>query len=154
MKSLKDDEDKMADVIGFRVKYQEAGGNILANSFSTDLASGKHCGRAECPPYEKPEGRVNCKARNIIYESKCLVCNPASSQEEDSDHPSVAVGIPREGICIGESSHSLHERALEHVKDAQVFSVKSHITKHWMNSHPSQYGFFQCPPGSDKSEKH
>ena len=52
-------------------------------------------------------------------------------------NPSVAVGIPREGIYIGELSRSLHEHALEHVKDAQAFSVKSQITKHWMNSHPS-----------------
>ena len=71
LKSLKEDEDKMAELTGFRVKYQEDGGSILANSFSKDLSSGQHCGREECPPCEKPEGRVNCKARNIIYESKC-----------------------------------------------------------------------------------
>jgi hypothetical protein len=53
---------------------------------------------------------------------------------EDADPP---VETPREGIYIGETSRSLHERALEHVKDAEAFSAKSHITKHWMNSHPS-----------------
>jgi hypothetical protein len=73
----------------------------------------------------KQDGRVNFKARNIVYESKCLVCNPQTSQQED------------EGIYIGESSRYLHERALEHVRDAQAFSAKSHITKYWMNSHPS-----------------
>jgi hypothetical protein len=38
---------------------------------------------------------------------------------------------------MGESSRSLHERALKHVRDAQSFSTKSHIVKHWMTSHPS-----------------
>ena len=45
--SLKEDEDKMAEITGFRVKYQEAGGDILTNFFSKNLASGKHCGRPE-----------------------------------------------------------------------------------------------------------
>ena len=31
----------------------------------------------------------------------------------------------------------LHERALEHIRDAKAFSHKSHIVKHWMTSHPS-----------------
>ena len=129
----------MAELTGFRVKYQEAGGDILTNFFDKNLASGKHCGRTGCPPCEMKDGKVNCKARNIVYESKCLVCNPQTSQQED-DHdnqPSGTDDYPREGIYIGESSRSLHERALEHVRDAQAFSAKSHITKHWMNSHPS-----------------
>ena len=42
---------------------------------------------------------------------------------------------PREGIYIREISRSLHERAVEHVRDAENFSPKSHIVKHWMNSH-------------------
>ena len=61
LNSLKEAEDKMAEITGFRVKFQEAGANILANSFSKDLGRGKHCGRAECPPCEKPEGRVTAK---------------------------------------------------------------------------------------------
>ena len=84
LRSLRDDEDRMAEMTGFRIKYQEAGGNILANAFNKNLGIGQSCGRDGCPPCKKPEGRENCKARNIIYESKCLVCNPASSHEEYS----------------------------------------------------------------------
>ena len=103
LNSLKEDEDKMAEVTGFRVKYQEAGGAILTNAFNKNLGMGLDCGRAACPPCRKPEGRVNCKARNIVYESKCLVCNPATSLEEDSDadvQPSGCSTKPREGIYI------------------------------------------------------
>ena len=39
-------------------------------------------------------------------------------------------------MYIGESSRSLHERALEHVRDAEAFCPKSHIVKHWMSAHP------------------
>ena len=137
LKSLKEDEDMMAEVTGFRVKYQEAGGSILVNAFNKNLGSGQSCGRAECPPCRKPEGRENCKARNIVYESKCLVCNPATSHEDEVDvQPSGGSQKPREGIYVGETSRSLHERALEHERDAKAFSTKSHIVKHWMNFHP------------------
>ena len=30
-----------------------------------------------------------------------------------------------------------NERAVEHVRDAKSFSVKSHIVKHWMTTHAS-----------------
>ena len=119
LRSLRDDKDKMAEMTDFCIKYQEAGGNILANSFNKNLGTGQSCGRTECPPCRKPEGRENCKARNIIYESKCLVCNPASSHEEysqDDNQPSNRVQTPREGNYIGEASRSLHECAREHVK--------------------------------------
>ena len=43
----------------------------------------------------------------------------------------------RVGIYIRESSRSLSERATEHFNDAEFFSKKSHIIKHWINSHPN-----------------
>ena len=137
IRSLKEDEDMMAGMTGFRVKYQEAGGSILANAFNKNLGSDRSCGREECPPCRKPEGRGKCKARNIVYESKCVICNPATSHEEvDRLLPSGSPQVPREGIYLGETSRSLHERALEHERDARTFSAKSHIVKHWMNTHP------------------
>ena len=135
--SMREDEDKMADMTGFRVKYQEAGGSVLTNIFNKDLARGQHCGRTSCPPCDQSEKRENCRSKNIVYESKCKICNPTPSREEDDDHPSGRDNsTPREGIYIGESSRSLHERAVEHVRDAENFSPKSYIMKHWMSKHP------------------
>ena len=136
IKSLKEDEQsRMAEMTGFKIKFQEAGGSVLANSFDKDLGKGKHCGRAPCPPCDSSDKRVNCRSRNIVYESKCRECNPVSSQKEDPGTQSRKDSSPREGIYIGETSHSLHERAVEHVRDAESFSAKSHIVKHWMNAH-------------------
>ena len=139
IKSLRDEEDRMAELSGFRIKYQEAGGSVLANAFNKNLGKGQHCGRVSCPPCKNSEKRVNCKSKNIVYESKCKICNPASSLEE-TDHgvaqPSGSKSQPRNGIYIGETSRTLHERALEHVRDADAFCPKSHIVKHWMSAHP------------------
>ena len=52
-------------------------------------------------------------------------------------HGQCSAAVRRDGVYVGESSRSLHERAVEHVRDARTFSAKSHIVKHWMTSHPS-----------------
>ena len=66
VRSLKEDEDRMAEITGFKVKFQEAGGSILANAFNTNLGSGQPCGRAGCPQYDDSGGKVDCKARRGI----------------------------------------------------------------------------------------
>ena len=95
----------------------------LVNCFDKDLEKGQHCGRSPCPP-------ENCRSRILVYESKCRVCKPVSSQAEEADNQSSKNSTPREGIYIGETSRSLHERSIEHVSDAESFSAKSHIVKH------------------------
>ena len=115
MGKLREDEDRMAGVTGFRIKLQEAGGSKLIDSFDKDLGKGQHFGRKTCHYTNK---RQNCRSRNLVYESSCMLCNPVSSRQEDQ------VG-PREGIYIGETSRSLHECAVEHMKDAEAYSAKS-----------------------------
>ena len=39
---LREEEDKMAALTGFRIKFQEAGGSKLVDSFEKDLGKGKH----------------------------------------------------------------------------------------------------------------
>ena len=83
-RKLREREDKLSEITGFRMRFQEAGGSQLKNSFSTDLGNGNHCGRTPCPPCDiNGEKRGNCRARNLIYEGKCLVCNPESSRGKD-----------------------------------------------------------------------
>jgi hypothetical protein len=49
-RKLKEREDELSNVTGFRIRFQEAGGRQLKNLFNTDLGSGLHCGRTPCPP--------------------------------------------------------------------------------------------------------
>ena len=105
---MKENEEKMASMTKFKVKYQEAGGMKLAMLFNTNLEKGEHCQRQECQSCNsRSEDRPNCKTQSILYESKCRECNPVPSHEE------IVNKAPRRGIFVGEMSRSLFERSLE-----------------------------------------
>ena len=105
------------------MKYQESAGTKLANLFSTDLAKRRHCGRHPCPPCDIISGktRPNCRNKNILYESLCSTCNPTESvtshEENGKGDPNNKADIRRDGVYLGETSRSLHERILDHLKD-------------------------------------
>ena len=65
---VKEREDEMANITGFRIKYQEAGSTQSARMFSTDLARDLPCGRSECWPCNSTqEGKIkNCRARSVL----------------------------------------------------------------------------------------
>ena len=76
VRKLREGEEILAELTGFRIKYQEAGGTQLKSMFSTDLGRGAHCGRGNCHPCSmEGESRQNCRVKNIVYESTCLICN-------------------------------------------------------------------------------
>ena len=129
VRKLREREEVMKELTGFGIKFHEAGGSQLRNSFSLELKKGKHCGR-ECPPCTTNGDKgENCRKRNILYKTTCRLCNPETKRMEKEE-------AGREGVYIWESSRSLHERSLEHAKDARSFSKKFHIVKHWLSFHP------------------
>ena len=155
VRKLREREEILAELTGFRIKYQEAGGTQLKSMFSTYLGRGAHCGRGNCHPCSmEGESRQNCRVKNIVYESTCLICNEpkkaTSLQEglhEEQGNKEVSRQLAvcsnsrqnqesRLGIYIGESSRSLFERSKEHIKDAINFKADSHIIKHWILTHP------------------
>jgi hypothetical protein len=122
----------MSKMTRFKVRYQEAGGIQLARLFSTDLGKGRPCGREECQPcgrHGSDEVIPNCKQASIVYESSCLICN----QEDGKNKKDGNEG--RNGIYLGETSRTLHERTKEQFKDATDFSEGSHMVKHWLTTH-------------------
>ena len=130
---LKESEMEMARITKFRMKIQESGGIQLARLFSTDLARGKHCGREDCQPCGmSEESKTNCKQQNVLYESRCGLCNKEEDVKRSSQKEEEA---PRRGIYLGETSRTLYERSKEHVADAVSFKEGSHIIKHWISSH-------------------
>ena len=131
-RKLRDREVELAKLTGFSIKFQEAGGTQMIRMFNTNLGGGLHCGRKPCPPCDSSEEgrRGDCRAQNLVYESVCTLCNPSIRQED--------MKAGREGVYIGETSRTMHERSKEHQKDASDFSPKSHQVKHWMNSHPEE----------------
>ena len=89
----------MGELTGFRMKYQEAGGSKLMKGIDKDLGEGQHCGRSPCHPCDSTDKRQNCRIRNLVFESRCRICNPVSSQQEgDNDQPGSTASIPRDVI--------------------------------------------------------
>ena len=83
MRRLREREETLANITGFGIKFQEAGGTQLLNMFDTNLGKGLHCARTPCPPCDThSEGRDDCRARNVVYESVCLTCNPTSNKKD------------------------------------------------------------------------
>ena len=122
-KMLQEVEDRMARATGYRIRMVELSGSKLCHLLpNTNPWSGNDCGRVNCVLCSQGgEKRIECKRRNILYESECVMCNPEESKEKEVD-----LG-KRHGVYVGESARSLHERSLEHVGDYKGRKEYSHI---------------------------
>ena len=69
---------------------------------------------------------MNCKVRNVLYESACVVCN-GDKFEKKSKWESFKEMI---GVYVGETSRSIFERAGEHWQDVKAGKVESNMLKH------------------------
>ena len=139
VKKMKMNEDRLAEMTGFKVNYVEAAGTKLGRVFSLDLSKNQPCGRnmEKCRSCNSPGETVeNCRARCVTYESRCILCNPEKQRVSNPLEEKVQPEQPRDGIYIGESSRSIAERTNEHFNDAESFAKKSHVIKHWIKSHP------------------
>ena len=64
---------------------------------------------------------LNCKRRNLMYESTCKQCVDVRGE------PTVRY--------VGETARSISERWGDHQRDAKDRVSDSHIWKHWVNEH-------------------
>ena len=72
--------------------------------------------------------------RNIIYESECSKCNqPGERKENDKNGLEERRGIA--SLYVGESARSVHERALEHWRDAESGKEETHMVEHQAEAH-------------------
>ena len=132
-KKLQEVEDRLARASGYRIRMVELSGTQLQRLLpNTNPWSGHECGRVNCYTFDQG-GEVldDCKRRNILYESRCVVCNP----EEDAKPEKVGELSKKEGVYVGESARSIFERANEHRGDVQGRKDDSHVVKHWLSSH-------------------
>jgi hypothetical protein len=70
-RKLREREEILSSITGYRVRFQESGGNQLANMFSTDMAKGEHCGREACLTCKEtehhPRGRSEEQGRHLLW---------------------------------------------------------------------------------------
>ena len=148
-KRLKEIEDRMTDITGFRVKISEMGGTQLSQLLpNTNPWAGSKCSRETCHTCNQGDERLqDCFRRNILYESTCTVCEKREREKSgggQGQHEKGNEGVGGQGklagsaVYVGESSRSIFERSQEHIRDAKKKTEDSHIWKHWSEEHPGQ----------------
>jgi hypothetical protein len=132
-KRLREVEKRTCEMVGFKTKIVERVGTKLQHLLPN--TKGAACGRVNCIPCgQEGETKQDCRIRNIIYESKCLICNPEEVKgKKDGKELKDVRAFP--SIYVGESGRSLYERAAEHWGDYVSKLSDSHILKHWELHH-------------------
>jgi hypothetical protein len=137
-KRLQQVEDRLADVTGYRIRISETSGTQLCRLLpSTNPWGQRDCERQDCYTCgQGGEDAIDCKVRNVLYESACVVCN-GDKFEKKSKWDSFKEMV---GVYVGETSRSIFERAGEHWQDVKAGKVESHMLKHWEADHPEDKG--------------
>ena len=63
----------------------------------------------------------------------CVECNPHEEKLKKMDKYENFGKV--QGVYVGESARSIHERSGEHLREAQGKKEDSHMFKHWMTAH-------------------
>ena len=138
-KSLQMAEDKVAEMVGYRIRMVESSGTQLCRLLPcTNPWKGQHCGRASCYTCEQGgEVLQNCRQRNVLYESMCMVCNQEEEGRKTTNQKDKLQMLKEQtGVYVGETSRSIFEKAGEHRRDAVAGQEDSNMMKHWKLSHP------------------
>ena len=126
---------RLNSILGYNTKVVECVGKKLKDLLpNTDPWSGQPCGRQACILCgQDGDVKQNCRKRNVIYESKCELCNPRGEDKKKSF--SLKDGRENPSIYVGETARSISERASEHLADYRSGAEESHILKHWETHH-------------------
>ena len=127
-------EEEAGNVTGYRIRITESAGTPLSMLLpSTNPWGPQDCSRRDCVTCNQgDERRIDCRKRNILYESECFMCSEARKAGKDIERQDMKDG---KGVYVGESSRSIYERAREHMADREKHKEESHQIKHWLTSH-------------------
>ena len=116
-KKLREAEEKLESLTGYRLKVVERAGAKLEDLLHTNNPwRGKDCGRELCMLcYTKEKtGKLKkqyCKKRSLVYKIWCLECQEIYGEREEKEEILKKIKIHK---YIGETSRSVYERTLEH----------------------------------------
>ena len=135
--ALKGTIQRLNPMLRFKMKVVENAGSSLASLLlNKNPCAGSMCGRKTCFPCKQVSEKVElCTLRNIVYETKCVLCNGLEKGKEEG---TLADTRDEPSIYVGEGSTSLQERALEHQKDYKKGHEDSNMLKHWVGAHTPQ----------------
>ena len=146
-KSLRDAEEKLGSITGYRLKIVEKAGDKLVDLLTkSNPWQGMDCGRDACLLCKtklKTERNLtqDCHTRNLVYETCCMTCLKKDEEEVERKYEGDArkmkemKGKIRMHLYVGETSRSMYERALEHQGDVEQLKTSSHMLRHLVEMH-------------------
>ena len=148
---LRENEEKMEQLTGYRMKIVEKGGTKLVDVLhKSNPWAGENCGRERCMLCRTKEetGKNNsqdCRKRNVVYETSCLTCTEKQDQETEEKYSKEGKKRIEEEkrktkryIYIGESNRSVYERGIEHQNDIPACKTSSHMLRHLLDKHEEE----------------
>ena len=125
-KKLRDEENKMAEVTGYKIRIVEKGGDRLDRMLiQADLEEGADCQRDDCRLCESKvitgKTKQSCTRRNLTYRAECLFCKESE--------------VLRPAEYIGETGTDLYTRAKRHYQlwvrgDTSSWMLRHHFETH------------------------
>ena len=92
--------EALAPMLGYKFRIVENAGTVLSKMLSNKNPwSGSACGRRKCHHCDQKSNKVEpCSAGNVLYESRCTLCNGLEKGKEPTtikdsrELPSIYVG--------------------------------------------------------------
>ena len=131
---LRNEEEKMAEITGYRVKIVEKSGSQVRRTLcSKNPWAGSKCQRENCMVCKQEGGKGDCRRRNVVYQTSCVQCKGEEGEGDKGEKG----GTEREKIAcyVGETSKSGYERGKKHQEDYGRLELDSHILKHQILKH-------------------
>ena len=147
---LREVETDIEKQTGSKLKIVERSGmKIIDLLHKSDPWEGKDCERQGCIlcKTKQKTGKYmgqDCHRRCIVYETWCLTCESRERRaiEENDDYDEETrkrkLREVRLHKYVGESSRSLYERGLEHLRDLEEMKKDSHMLKHYFDKHSEE----------------
>ena len=136
---------------GVRIKIVEKTGVKLENLLhKSNPWQGEDCQRDGCLLCltKRETGKFldqDCTKRCITYETWCITCERREQKRIDEEHPEEDEKARMKRYqqirlfkYIGESSRSIYERGLEHLRDLEELKTDSHMLKHFCEMHTGE----------------
>ena len=105
---LKEEEAKLTDITGYRVKLVESSGTQLSRILcKRNPWAGQDCGRPDCLVCGEGEaGGGDCRRRNITYVKTCINCVKIRKEDNTAKEPARYIGNLL-GVAMREAGNTL-----------------------------------------------
>ena len=148
-KKLRENEFKMEEMTGVRLKIVERAGTKLEDILPVSNPwKGQDCMRQGCKlcdtkSYTGKSLRQPCDKRSLLYENYCITCEEKDAAQIDNEVADEKEKKLRKGKIklhkyIGETSRSVYERSWEHWSAMEQLNPGSHLLKHLLDIHEEE----------------